>query len=449
MKRFALAAILLLALPSLAADKWWDSYKRGIDAVTAKDYRTAANALQAAIAEMPNEGTGVRTRNGTITYLPHFWLGIAKFNLGDVDGALREWKLSEEQGAIVRTEHYARLKEWMGRAQVEKQREAENASAGARKAADTAISKALADQVGAVSAGADRSESYRAAQRKLQEALGHFKKAGNDISVYRTAQQAAEQASSGFRDAAEVAKKEKAALAANAAKPKPQQPTPVRNEPKPVAAQVITPPPVQVTEQKPAETTLPPPVPVETEAQVAARIAIQDYRRKVAGLLTRRGLSRDQQKLLSSEAGNADTLRKQLESAADDGERSRIARTAADRAADLDDRLSDLAPVRDVPVVEQKKIELQDAWRAYASGDLDTAEAMLSSLAESKPAAEVFLLRGCTRYTRATLTRDQSLLDQARRDFKEAIGRKKSIRLDATMFSPKMLAFFEEVRKGG
>src|SRR6476620_6933865 len=98
MKRAAvLLAVLLPALPLAAAEKWWDAYSKGVKAVNAKQYQAGADALQRAIVEMPEESNATRTRNEIITYVPHFFLGIAKFNLGDVDGALREWKTSEDQ----------------------------------------------------------------------------------------------------------------------------------------------------------------------------------------------------------------------------------------------------------------------------------------------------------------------------------------------------------------
>ena len=80
-----------------------------------------------------DEGKGAaRARNEIITYTPHFWLGIAKFNLGDLDGALREWKTSEEQGVVQNTPYYAQLREWVARSNTEKQRLSENAAADSK-----------------------------------------------------------------------------------------------------------------------------------------------------------------------------------------------------------------------------------------------------------------------------------------------------------------------------
>jgi hypothetical protein len=90
MKRAAVAAIaLVLALPVSAAEKWWEAYARGVKAVNEKQYAAGAEALQLAIAEVPVENKAIRTRNEFIVYVPHFFLGIAKFNLGDADGAKR------------------------------------------------------------------------------------------------------------------------------------------------------------------------------------------------------------------------------------------------------------------------------------------------------------------------------------------------------------------------
>ena len=96
MKRLTIAALFIVALPLLAAERWWDSYNRGVKAVNAKQYEVAVQALEAAIAAAPAESSAARVRNAAIVYVPHYWLGVAKFNLGDVDGAVRAWRISEE-----------------------------------------------------------------------------------------------------------------------------------------------------------------------------------------------------------------------------------------------------------------------------------------------------------------------------------------------------------------
>jgi hypothetical protein len=382
-----LPLLLLLALPIAAAEKWFEAYDRGVAAVNARNYKVGAEALQKAVAEMPNEATGLRAKNSLITYVPHFWLGIAKFNLGDVDGALREWRICEEQGVLARTDYYARMKDWVARAQVEKQRKAADAASGSKKAADSAISKALEMQLDALSAGGDRAESYLAAQRKLQEARAQFQKGGTDVAAYRAAEQTAQQAKALFSAAAEEGKKIRAARAAVVPKPavKRQQPAP-----QPQKAAVIAPPPVVVQPPPPrVKETVPVPVakapapevkapaPVMTEAEATKQIEKQEERRR-----------------------------------------------------------------------ELERPDLRPAYRAFARGDLAGAERLLTSIVSKQPAAEALLLRGCARYTRAMLARDGgAMLKAAANDFRAALAKDGALRLDDRAFSPKLVAFFDDVRK--
>src|SRR4051812_27360740 len=107
-----MTALLIFA----AVMRWYEAYNAGVNAVRAKNYQAGAEQLSAAIAEMPAESGAARAGNTIITYTPHFWLGIARFNLGDPDGALREWKISEDQGVVQNTPYYAQLREWVARA---------------------------------------------------------------------------------------------------------------------------------------------------------------------------------------------------------------------------------------------------------------------------------------------------------------------------------------------
>lgn len=399
MKRMALALVLIVALPAVAAppEKWWDAYARGVAAVNARNYKAAAEALQKSIAEMPNEGTNVRTRKELITYVPHFWLGIARFNLGDPDGALREWRISEDQGVVARTEYYARMKDWIARAQTEKQRNAQDSASAPKKAADVAISKALEVQLDALSAGGDRAESYLAAQRKLVEARAQFQKAGTDVSAYKAAEQTAQQAAALFNTAAAEGRKLKAARTA--------APPPVRNPaPAPVKVVQAAPPPAKVIETPPAplpKTDTAPPV--LTEAEVTRRIAEQEQKRRA------------------------------MEEAK---------KPAVVVPATVDVNATSLAPA------PATRADLRPAYRAFASGDLASSERLLTGIltAQSAP-AEAYLLRGCARYTRAMLSRTPDpLLVAATDDFRAALQRNGALRLDRNAFSPKLVAFFEQVR---
>lgn len=413
-------AILLFASTAFAAERWWDSYNRGVAAVNGKNYGLAATLLQKAIAENPTEGTAVRAGKSIITYVPHFWLGIAKFNLGDTDGALREWRISEEQGAVARTSYYSAMKDWVARAQREKQNEARDAVSGPRKAAEGAISRAMQIQGDAMSAGGDRTQSYRDAQRKLQEALTQFRKAGNDANVYASVSRTAEQAAKLFSTASEEGKKAKAAAAA---RPKPVKPAPARP--------VQTAAPVETTPVK-TETVAPPaqqiePAPVVSQAKVAAELAVQEFRRKAT-------------------RAEGEQLRRQLAAAKSDAEYDEVRLAAEKRLAEWTKPVP-VQPAEPVIVGAKPRVDVTPAYRAFASGDLASAEQLLTRMIVETPAAEAYLLRGCVRYTRAMLSRTpDALLVSANDDFKAELQRNRALRLDPRVFSPKLVARFEQVR---
>ena len=165
MRRAFLVVAILFAFAA-HAERWPDAYKRGLAAINAHNYDVAVDAMQHALAETPNENNAARVRNETIVYIPHYWIGVAKFNLGDFDGALRELKASEEQGVIQNTEYYAKLRDWVARVNAEKSRAAQSGVADVRKAADVAVSHAMTTQMDALAAGADRSDNYRAGQQR-------------------------------------------------------------------------------------------------------------------------------------------------------------------------------------------------------------------------------------------------------------------------------------------
>jgi hypothetical protein len=427
MKR-ALVLLLFVALPAAATEKWYEAYSRGVNAVRAKNYEAAAEALGHALAEMPNESGAVRARNEIITYTPHFWLGIAKFNLGDLDAALREWKTSEEQGVVQNTPYYAQLREWVARANGEKQRRTENAAAGSKREANAAVGAALSVQTDAVAAGADRTDAYRAAQRKLQEALDTNGKAGTDIHAYKHAADLAAQARDLFAGAATEAKRLKAARP----QPQPQPKTveiavPFEPPPKPsVGAGAPARPPAA---EAAAATQAPPPQPapeVESEALVSARLAVQTYRRH----------------LLDAHlaAAEAQKLDRQLAGKPDEKTIARVVELVAQKEKELikPKTVEVTAPRPDPRAV------LESAYRAFAAGDFATSDQLLSGLLQSGDVGEAYLLRGCARYTQAVLGRGS--LDAASADFRAALKVNPALRLDRSAFSPKLVAFFEQLR---
>jgi hypothetical protein len=459
MRRLACLALLVVALPLAAAETWVTSYNRGVDAVRANHFQAGADLLQRAIAETPSENAAARVRDQIFTYVPHFWLGVARLNLGDPDAAIREWKTSEEQGAIQNTPYYAQLREWIGRAASEKQRRAEAGATDSKKQANAAVQRAVSAQMDAVGAGADRSDAYRAAQRKLQEAIATNAHAGIDIHAYQRAADLAGEAQTLFASAGEEAKRVKAsrpavvkpppvrkaggevvvpfddapvkqAVAPPQVQPQPKA-LPPQPAPQPVAVATQTVPPVKAPAPQPA---------IESEALVAARLAVQQYRRHLLAM--------------HLPVIDAQHLERELKPDADARAIRRIAEQVATKERELDARAA--AAVQKPQVVEVAAAapandalpRLQSAYRAFAGGDLASAEQMLTQLLSTKENGEAYLLRGCTRYTRAMLARNGApVLAAATNDFRAALRLNRALRLDRAAWSPKLVAFFEGVKK--
>ena len=423
MKRSVLALLLLAALPAAAAEKWFDAYNRGVELVRDRKFQAGAQALQHAIQEVPEENATARVRDQIFTYTPHFWLGIARLNLGDPDGALREWNISEEQGAIRSTPYYAQLRELTGRANSEKQRRAEGAAVPARQDASAAIGRAMSMQVEAVTAGGDHSDTYHAAQRKLAEAKDTNAKAGIDVRAYKRASDFAEEARGLFAAAADDAKKQRAA------RPAKQNPLPQRKpapgevmipfDDVPATTQKVQPPapvPAPVPVPVPVTQTVPPPQPkveikepqpeTESEALVAARIAVQQYRRHLVSL--------------NLPATDAQRLDRELKPNSDARTIRRVIDQVASKERELDARKPAEVAVTAPP--DPARAQLEAAYRAFASGDFVSSDRALTQLIASRESAEAYLLRGCARYTRAMLSRNRDqLLASATSDIQAAL----------------------------
>jgi len=432
-KRALALVALLAALPALA-DKWVDDYNRGLAAVRAKNYAAGADALQAAVGVMPNEAAQIRVHNEIFTYVPHFWLGIARFNLGDIDGAQREWKTSEEQGVVQNTIYYAKLREWQATAKEVKQRNAENAAAASKREANAAVARAVTAQAeAAVVTGADHSDAYRAAQRKLQEALDAFNKAGVDVRAYKRAGELAGQARELFASSAEEARKLKAMRP-----PAPQvKPPPAVVQPPPAVVIPFSESPPQTVTAKPKETPKPvvvePRPPVVSEALVSARIAVQQYRRRLID-----------HRLPVKEA---DRFEHDLAGSPDANAIDRVVAQVAEKERELDRRAAEAAATKPPTKPEDIRPALESAYRAFAVGDFNSSESMLTHILDTHASGEAYLLRGCARYTRAMLARNAgAVLDAAAADFREALKINAALRIDTSAFSPKLVKFFDDVK---
>ncbi len=108
-RRSARAVILglLLASPAVAAPEHIRYYKTGLSAVDTAEWAQVDKMMRRAIAGRPEEKRQRRLlRRG---YYPHFYLGLARYRLGDCAGALTSWAESEGQGAIVGRDEYSEL----------------------------------------------------------------------------------------------------------------------------------------------------------------------------------------------------------------------------------------------------------------------------------------------------------------------------------------------------
>ena len=89
-----LAALALLAVPARADYK--DSYRKGMELAEKGNWPEVARHMRAALEEQPREGEQVKLYGMRFElYLPHYYLGLALFNGGDCEGALRAWDSSQ------------------------------------------------------------------------------------------------------------------------------------------------------------------------------------------------------------------------------------------------------------------------------------------------------------------------------------------------------------------
>lgn len=114
-RRAALALVPLVAalIWQLAPAPAWADYKsdysRGLEAVKSERWSDAERLMSAAVASNPKEGRVRLYGMHFEPYIPHYYLGLARFRVGDCSGALRAWAISESQGVIVNLPEYADL----------------------------------------------------------------------------------------------------------------------------------------------------------------------------------------------------------------------------------------------------------------------------------------------------------------------------------------------------
>lgn len=109
--RCCLLAILLLALPALAAAEWYKDYETAMDLIKKGNNADAIPKLQAAISQKNEEGSNIKFYGMKFgDYFPHYYLGMAYFSQKDYEGAMREFEISERNGAIhKKNEFYGKM----------------------------------------------------------------------------------------------------------------------------------------------------------------------------------------------------------------------------------------------------------------------------------------------------------------------------------------------------
>jgi hypothetical protein len=165
------------------------AYRDGVKAIEKKDWETAKDLMRSAIAERSEE----RKR-----YLPHYYLGVALFELGDCESALGEWQESQRQAALGK-EELARMES--GRATCRSRRE-EQALAAAELGARRALEQA--DQAaGALRAamGSGNDELWREGDPSLSDRR-------RDVEARLDSERASLEKARGEEDAAALARGE-------------------------------------------------------------------------------------------------------------------------------------------------------------------------------------------------------------------------------------------------
>ncbi len=97
---------LLLPSPAAAAPEPTRYYKTGLSAAEAGEWEQVDKMMRQAIEGRPEEkGRRLLGRS----YFPHYYLGLARYHIGDCSGALAAWAESESQAAIVGRDPYNEL----------------------------------------------------------------------------------------------------------------------------------------------------------------------------------------------------------------------------------------------------------------------------------------------------------------------------------------------------
>ena len=103
--RFVLVVGVVAAAPQVWADQWYEHYARAEKALMDNDHAAAITELNQAIERRGDSGARVRTYGmRVVDYFPYLKLGIAYFQAGEYQSALRAFDTEEQLGAVRRSE---------------------------------------------------------------------------------------------------------------------------------------------------------------------------------------------------------------------------------------------------------------------------------------------------------------------------------------------------------
>lgn len=436
MKAATLSVLLVIFASTMTAapnSGWIDHYQQGRAAYSEGRWGDAADAMERALAENPTEQISVRVRSESISYVPHFWLGLSQLKLGETAKARASLSRSESQSVIQKTTHYTELRRALSQVEQVETKRSSNELTSLRTIADEAVAVALAAQGAATEAGATRNENYRRASTKLDDALAQTK--GQPTAEnYKQKATLARQAADLFA----AAKTEIAS--ANRPTRAPQQPA-VNG---PGVAQLqraeVAPPPSELTKE-----TL-----TQRPQSSAPTLRIL---RQLSEL--NRELRRDSEafkknpvleNFVRSSLRRSAAWESRLKSPVAENELAVIQQGMASIRKDLEVLRSASRPVvvESSPAPANRRHMLETAYRELSRGRLGQAETLLTeAITADNSLAEAFMLRGCVRYTSAMLASEKAGLESALADFRTALKINPTLRLELPHFSPKLIAFFE------
>lgn len=440
---FIFVAVLLMGAGEkvLHAQAWFQAYKKGTEAAQRREWPVVVEQMKKAIAEKPKEEALARAKGKTVLYVPHYWLGSALIKIGDRAGGQRELQVSQAQGVIQKTAHYADLRASLALAATEAKKGLEKGNEEAKRSADKELGLAMSAQVKATAAGATRTEGFRRASKKLQEAFAE-KKSG----AYERAIVSARSAATLFSGSIATAKQSTARVGPAATSAPTSIPIAIAAEEK-VAAAAPAQEESSIREATPVK---------QEEAQVAistdkAKRMIRQFSTSLSAAAKRYGNDEEFDLFRRRAAGASAEWQRRL-SRASSGEE--VAAVEAAIGAQLS-ALNDLTARADRAAQKSSaatagigaKELLEQAYRAFSRGNLAVAEELSAMLiVRNEKKLEGYMLRACARYTQSLLTGRRELETAAATDFQAALAISRSAKLDPKFFSPKIVKFFDKQR---